>query len=352
MTHTGAISSEAALGISMSRARALVEDLRRPRPWIYWADFLTSVTIGYAAFLFFPEHDAWSLAAGTCVVVSALALYRAVLFVHELVHAAAQLPYFTTVWHALCGVPLLTPKFVYEFHQEHHGARTYGTALDGEYVNYADQPTWRILLTPFSAFGGLPVFTLRFLLLAPVSWIYPPIRPFVLTRASALAIDAEFHRKLPPGPVPRRWIIQEAACFLYCLVVAVLVVTGHISLTRLAEAYAVVTLLLFVNWMRVLVAHRYESGNQRMTFSGQVLDSVDHTGFPLLTELWAPLGLRDHAIHHFFPWLPYHALPEARRRLHAAVPPDGGYWWTADRSMWATLTRLLYSHRQEQEKIT
>lgn len=344
MTRTVTASSQVALGISMSRARALMEDLRRPRPWIYWADFVTSVAIGYTAFALFPAHHPWSVTAGVCVAVSALALYRAVLFVHELVHTAHTVPLFTTVWHLLCGIPLLTPKFVYEFHQDHHGARTYGTVADGEYVNYADQPTWRILLTPLSAFGGLPLFTLRFLVLAPLSWVFPPIRPFVLTRASALAIDAEFHRTLPDR-IPRRWIVQEAACFLYCAVVAALVFTGHIAVVRLVEAYAVVTLLLFVNWMRVLVAHRYESTSQPMTFADQVLDSVDHTAFPPLAELWAPLGLRYHAIHHFFPWLPYHALPEARRRLSAALPADAGFWRTADRSMWTTLTRLLGDDR-------
>ncbi len=351
MTWTAPASSEVALGISMSRARALMEDLRRPRPWIYWADFIAAVAIGYAAFLLFPVRNPWSFTGGICVVVSALALYRAVLFVHEIVHTAETLPLFTTAWHLLCGIPLLTPKFVYEFHQDHHGARTYGTSADGEYVNYADQPTWRILLTPLSAFGGLPLFTLRFLLLAPLSWIFPAIRPFVLTRASALAIDAEFHRKLPDR-VPRRWLVQEAACFLYCAVFAVLVASRHIPLVRVGEGYAVVSLLLFVNWMRVLVAHRYESRSQPMTFTQQVLDSVDHTGFSPLAELWAPLGLRYHAIHHFFPWLPYHALPEARRRLLAAIPADAGFWRTADDSMRTTLTRLLDGHRLPQERTT
>jgi fatty acid desaturase len=350
MTRTSAVSTEAALGISRSRARVLMEDLRTPRPWIYWVDFLASVACGYAAFYYFPAHAPWSFTAAVCVVVSPLALYRAVLFVHELVHAAHTMPVFTTVWHLLCGIPLLTPKFVYEFHQDHHGARTYGTIADGEYVNYADQPTWRIVLTPFSAFGGLPLFTLRFLLLAPLSWIIPPLRPFVLTRASALAIDAEFHRKLPDR-VPRRWIVQEAACFIYCAVIAVLVATGYIPLVRVAEAYAVVTLLLFVNWMRVLVAHRYQSDSEPMTFTDQILDSVDHTGFPPLAELWAPLGLRYHAIHHFFPQLPYHALPEARRRLRAVISADAGFWRTADRSMWSSLNRLLASHRR-QERMT
>jgi fatty acid desaturase len=346
VTRSTARGSAEVLGISMSRARELVADLRRPRPWIYWTDFLASLFIGYGAFALFPASDPWSSRAVACVVVSALALYRAVLFVHELVHAAGELRHFTVAWHVLCGVPLLTPKFVYEFHQDHHGARTYGTAADGEYVDYAAQPAWKVAVTPLSAFGGLPVFALRFLVLAPASWIVPAIRPFVLTRASALAIDAEFQRKLPDGPVPARWVVQEAACFLYCVAVAVLLTTGQIPLVRLGEAYAVITLLLFVNWMRVLVSHRYEGDRRPRTVPEQVLDSVDHTAYPWLAELWAPLGLRYHAVHHLFPWLPYHAMPEARRRLADALPDNADFWRTADRSMSTTLRRLLSANRR------
>ncbi|MCM6772530.1 fatty acid desaturase [Nocardia sp. CDC159] len=333
-------ASRAALGISISEARRLVIDLKRPIAWIYWVDLLASVTVGATAFALFPTHDPLSVGAAGCVLVAALAFYRAVLFVHELVHAAESLRCFSLAWHLLVGIPLLVPKFVYEFHQEHHASRSYGTAADGEYVDYASGPRWRVLLTPLTAAAGLPVFVLRFLVLAPVSWLVPGLRRWTLTRASALAIDAEFARVLPPR-LPRHWIVQEAACFGYCVAVATLLLTGHIAPIRLAEAYAVITVLLFVNWLRVLASHRYASANAPMSFPEQILDSVDHTSFPLLAELWAPLGLRYHAVHHFFPWLPYHALPRARRRLAAAIPADGGYWRTAEPSLRATLRGLL-----------
>ncbi len=341
MTAATTTGSTAALGISVSQARRLVIDLKRPVAWIYWVDLLVTVTIGAVAFALFPEPDPLSLRAAVCVLVAAFAFYRAVLFVHELVHAAERLRGFSLAWHLLVGIPLLAPKFIYEFHREHHASRTYGTAADGEYVDYATGPRWRVALIPLTAFAGLPVFVARFLVLAPVSWLVPGLRRWVLTRGSALAIDADFVRTLPAGPLPRRWLAQEAACFGYCLAVAVLLGTGHLAPIRVAEAYAVVTVLLFVNWLRVLAAHRYESANAPMSFPEQILDSVDHSSCPLLAELWAPLGLRYHAVHHLFPWLPYHALPRARRRLVAALPVDAGYWRTAEPSLWTTLRRLM-----------
>ena len=42
------------------------------------------------------------------IIVAAFALYRAVLFIHEITHVAAhELPGFRAAWNALVGVPLL-----------------------------------------------------------------------------------------------------------------------------------------------------------------------------------------------------------------------------------------------------
>jgi fatty acid desaturase len=41
--------------------------------------------------------------------------------------------------------------------------------------------------------------------------------------------------------------------------------------------------------------------------------------------LWAPVGLRYHALHHYFPGIPYHHLGTAYRRLVEAMPPESEY---------------------------
>ena len=342
----GQSGSKDLLGISMAEARSLVADLAARKQWIYWVDLTVCVGLGYAAFLLCPASRLPSPEAACWLVVAALALYRAVLFVHEIVHAGDELRWFSFVWHAVCGIPLLVPKFTYEFHQEHHASRSYGTVADGEYVAYTTEPRWRVIVLPFTAVLGPLVFVVRFLILAPLSWIIPPLRRYVLTRASALMIDADFHRRLPPAGVPRSWLVQEFACFAYLAGMLTLLAVGAYSPNRVLEAYMIVSLVLFINWIRVLAAHRYESGNERMTFPEQVLDSIDHPSLPILGELWAPLGLRFHAVHHFFPKLPYHQLGEARRRLARAIPRDGGYWTTEDRSLTVSIRRLLAHPRQ------
>jgi fatty acid desaturase len=339
------VGSRDLLGISMAQARELIADLGQHRPLVYWADLLVSLTIGYTAFVLAPIARPWSWQTVCCVLVATAALYRAVVFVHEIVHApAGRLRWFSVGWHVLCGIPLLVPAFLYEFHLDHHSSRTYGTPEDGEYVAFAAGPRWRVWITPFTGLLGLPMFALRFLVLAPLGWTVPRTRRFVLSRASALAIDAEFRRPVP-RQVPWHWNVQEAACFCYCTAIVYLTAAGRIGVGRLVEAYVVISILLFVNWIRVLSSHRYESLRARLSFAQQILDSVDHISRLPLAALWAPVGLRFHAVHHLFPSLPYHGLSRAHRRLLAALPADAGYRRTQARHLAGTLTRLLRRER-------
>ena len=70
----------------------------------------------------------------------------------------------------------------------------------------------------------------------------------------------------------------------------------------------------FLNTLRVLAAHEYESDGRVRDRRGQLVDSLDTPG-RAWTELWAPVGLRYHALHHYFPGIPYHNLGIAYRRI-------------------------------------
>ena len=70
-----------------------------------------------------------------------------------------------------------------------------------------------------------------------------------------------------------------------------------------------------------------------MTYMEQMFDSTTIPGRPLLTELWAPLGQRYHALHHLFPSIPYHSLGIAHRRLMSGLPADSPYRATIRNSL-------------------
>ncbi|MEN9718416.1 MAG: hypothetical protein RIQ99_1294, partial [Pseudomonadota bacterium] len=88
---------------------------------------------------------------------------------------------------------------------------------------------------------------------------------------------------------------------------------------------AVVALVAVLNQIRTLVAHLWINDGEAMTVTGQYLDSVNVPPPALLAPIWAPVGLRYHALHHLLPSMPYHSLGEAHRRLLAELGGTSTY---------------------------
>src|SRR5262249_18734482 len=100
--------------------RAIPIEWFQPSRAVYWIDLAASAAIGWTAFALAVRARAWTRAG--FLVVATFALYRAVLFIHELTHRAPRdLPGFTTVWNACVGIPLMMPSFLYQgVHLDHH----------------------------------------------------------------------------------------------------------------------------------------------------------------------------------------------------------------------------------------
>jgi fatty acid desaturase len=154
-------------------------------------------------------------------------------------------------------------------------------------------------------------------------------------------IDPSYARPVPAPKEWRIWRIQEVLCLLYLLAVAALVAARVLPVSWVVQAYAVAVFVLTINAVRTLAAHRYRHApDESHTLVEQLLDSINHPRHPVVTEVWAPVGLRFHALHHLFPGLPYHALPEAHRRLTAGLPPDSPYHQVNSPGLWASLRQL------------
>lgn len=126
-----------------------------------------------------------------------------------------------------------------------------------------------------------------------------------------------------------------------CLVSLAIVVTlGIRPWTVIVEAYCVAVGVLLINAVRTLGAHRYVHHGEKITFVEQLLDSWNYPNNPMLTELWATVGLRFHALHHLFPSLPYHSLGTAHRRLVAGLSADSSRHQTISFRLISSLMQL------------
>jgi fatty acid desaturase len=105
--------------------------------------------------------------------------------------------------------------------------------------------------------------------------------------------------------------------------------------------YGIFFVVATLNYFRQLGAYRYLNEGEQMTYREQMLDSTTIATNPISGELWAPLGMRYHALHHLLPSLPYHAMGTAHRRLMHRLPEDSPYRLTIRASLWAAVVDVV-----------
>lgn len=327
----------------LREAHALVRDLMTPDPRIYWLDFGFHVCLGWAAFILASTAPVLSPQFFAGWLAAALALYRSVIFVHELAHLKrGTFVLFRWVWNATCGAPLMVPSFLYDgVHNDHHIRHTYGTAQDGEYVPFARQTRAGLVGYVLQSFVLPWLLLARFLLLAPLSWLFPPLRGAVWRHVSSLAIDMRYERGRDTIRNDHRWRVQEIMASTYALGTFAAMAAGALPWRVLWTWYAVAVLVFLLNSLRTLGAHAYRnSPDHTLDTTGQFLDSVNIPGHPFFTALWAPVGLRWHATHHLFMNLPYHNLGRAHRRLVEGLSNPELYRRAERRNLWHALSCL------------
>ncbi len=339
-----------ASGFSFAESRRLIDDLRRPDPRIYWFDFLCSITAAHATLaslflipLWFADR-VWMVPALVMSYLAAVVLYkRAAMFTHELVHLPKrEFRGFRIAWNALCGVPFMVPSFLYYPHVDHHRRKHYGTRHDGEYLSLSHRSRWLIVGFVVQALIIPLLAIFRFLVIAPVCWLVPGFRPWAHRHASTMLVDPSYERCDASPGLMRMVVFQEICCF-FAIVAFLLhgyVLFGHWYSPLFVDVYCVAVGVVVVNEVRTLGAHRWQNDGGEMTFTEQLLDSVNYPNHPWTSELWAPVGLRFHALHHLFPSLPYHNLPEAHRRLVQGLPADSPYHQTIAQSLPSELIGL------------
>ncbi len=210
-------------------------------------------------------------------------------------------------------------------HMLHHAKDRYGTDDDPEYRPLARLPARQLaVFLGIAALAPLGVF-LRFAVITPLSLLIPPLRRVAISRLSAMTINPSFVRQDLDRARRPGWLAQRspAGCGAgpwWGLPWPVWSRRGSWS-SRPAS-------------MRAMGGHEpaphrggAHVGERRRAHElpRPVPRHGERSAAALLPVLWAPVGLRYHALHHLMPRLPYHNLAPAHRRLVAALPPDSDY---------------------------
>ena len=323
---------------------------------IFFWDFTVSAVVGWALFiaamlLLTPQSAAfWG-----CLIVASLAHYRALSFIHEVAHNKEKIPRFQMIYNLLAGYWYGTPAYTHFPHNDHHNPTTFGSIHDPEYVEWSEKSPLSVFRPFIFCLAAPLVITARFCLLPLVSFLFTEsFKKTIFQKFSTFAMQANYERdlKVDEYQLSHKEELWCAAFFLIRLALSVFVLPYFLFFQLLMLGFA-----SFLNSYRAMVAHRYQVGRHRTendtnidSYREQALDSVTiDEGF--LAELWAPVGLRYHSLHHIFPTLPYYALGKAHAKLKRSLGPQHFYHQTIESSFWSAITKLYKSCQTSTEGV-
>ncbi len=306
-------------------AARLCRDLYPHKAPIYFADSGASAAVGYFSTWRYLTAEALSPTQAAWLVIAALALFRAGVFIHEIAHMPkGRMRAFKMVWNLCFGIPMLMPSFMYKNHADHHSRRAFGTAQDGEYQPFASGSRLKVIVY-FLQVPIIPLFgVLRFALMTPLSLLSSKLRLWVLAHMSSYISNPAYVRRLPEED-RSWWLPAELASMAFIYGVAGAVISDWLPWQIVPQLYILSTIGVALNWVRNLAGHRFRSDGRPMSFPDQIAESINITGSPWLNEWQFPVGMRYHALHHMLPGLPYHNMREAHRRLLQHLPTNAPY---------------------------
>ncbi|WP_262696292.1 fatty acid desaturase family protein [Kordiimonas aquimaris] len=337
----------------LKESRRLVRDLWKPNARIYWTDFTISAALGWGAVAAATLTPLGSFIQIIAIIIATLALYRGVIFIHELAHfRKGTFTWYRRFWNATCGMPMMVPAYTYaDVHIDHHKPQHYGTAEDGEYLPFAVDKPWKIIAFIIQAVLVPVLLVARYMILMPLTLLNTRFRNYIWQRASSLVIDYNYIRPLPKKDQESSWLIEDIITGIYAYSAFALFYIDVLPLAFFAVWYVVTVAIFILNGLRTLAAHAYRNGGrERMNQQQEFLDSVDVPGNRYISSLWAPVGLRFHATHHLFPGMPYHALETAYFRLKDELPDNRLFLAASRKNLWSAVAQLWRESRAAQNR--
>jgi fatty acid desaturase len=316
--------------------RALVASLepyqKVSKPYFY-ADVLLTAALAWAPLyaVSVRDLDIWT---PIFLLVAYLAFYRGTAFIHEVIHFGKKVKGITLFYNFLFGFPNRIPSYIHEPHKFHHLPNTFGTERDPEYLylkgmggGYFYRPLYAGLLAPF-------VLVYRFGILPMVYWAFTEEKRMNLfRRMSTIVVNPAYERAEWREADLRRAYRQDAGCVIFLWLLIGAWVVGLLPTAFFGWWYLIGAVATAVNMYRARVAHRYDNREGILSPLAALRDSTTIEG-GIASELWAPIGLKYHALHHLAPQIPYHNLGKAHRHLRARLAPDHPYSRTVLSTFW------------------
>jgi fatty acid desaturase len=279
-----------------------------PNPAIYSRDFLISMMVFIAAFIWGLSVD-WPLSVLPWGL-AAVFLARAGIFGHEISHRPnhKRMKTFYWLWHLTVGAIILVPtaRFV-EPHKAHHTTGIFRTKDDPQYLLVRSNRTLALFVLVALPFLT-PLYTLFQVIIASIGGVQLEES---LDRLTRRIFNFSVSTPLPASKKTEvTWLSRY-----YLLVVGTFAYTVPEGILLY---YAVLVGAWLIIVLRIPLEHELETYAETSKRHDQMRDSFTvETPLALIIQ---PIGFRYHTAHHMYPGVPYHNLPAVHEHLKATVP--------------------------------
>lgn len=325
--------------MTISEINKELKDLYKIKPLRMYFELISYAIIGYGLYFYaLINNILWPL------IFSAIFIYRGISFIHEVSHYYQSLPIYKHLYNFLFGYINRVPAYSMKTHKFHHNTKAFGTIQDPEYDTWTKRKKI-FLARPFILSFFYPLFlTLRFGIWPIMQYVFPSsYRLSCFHKFSTFVMNLNYIRPFDKEDfedVKK----QDLMTALFFIIITLISYQAEMLFRVYSFWYYMVVFISLMNTYRALVAHRYQvhlnpHDDKRIE---QLMDSVCIEG-NILTEIWAPVGLRYHSTHHFLPNLPYYSLGKAHKRLKRILPSDHPYHKSIEKNFISAFSKLVSS---------
>lgn len=296
-----------------------IKHLTKPNLLLYWGDLLGTAACCYGLMYLCMTSPVLSLERWLSFAICSFFVNRGIYFIHEIVHQGKYLKGFETAHSLLFGCVFKIPSYIHTPHHYHHRSTSYATQDDPEYDDAWIGKSLGNYLSVIPVSLMIPV--ILFVRFGLVPLCYPFMsetqRNKVFQKASTFAMNPKYERPMHTKEEFKNWMIQDGLACAINGSVLIMFLTSNMSLANFLTFHLFCSTFFFLNFYRALVAHKYVADPSNKTIEAQVKDSISIPS-SITDFFWAPLGLKFHSLHHYFPTIPYHNLQKAHEILVAA----------------------------------
>ena len=260
------------------------------------------------------------LAFAAAYLVSVVAIHRASIFGHDIVHRYndPRMKPFRLVWDFTVGAVCLFPVLrFYKPHITHHRPGIYRTTKDPQYPLLRHNPVLAVLVLLVGPLA-MPVWSLFQVAAAALGGV-----------TAEAAMERLFDRHgvntaNAPERKHRAEIVSRSRVYLALPILLAVFLPKALLLLYLVLAGG----WLLLAW-RIPLEHNLDVLlDRRSTWDDQLIDS--YTIESPFADILQPHGMKYHTAHHLYPGVPYHNLP----RLHAALTAENPRYRESTISLW------------------